>query len=167
MTTFATSVRLGTSYITLSSTSSKIALRPRAPVPRKRARSAISSNASGANSSSTLSSSKSLWYCLINAFFGSTRTAISASRSSLLTDVNTGSRPMNSGIMPNLIKSSGITCANTSAEMSLLSSRSPSTRSKVKPRLFLPNRASTSLSKPANAPPTMNNTLVVSMEINS
>ena len=43
MITWAMSSRLGTSYMTLSSTSSRIARRPRAPVPRSSARSAIAS----------------------------------------------------------------------------------------------------------------------------
>ena len=47
MTTRSTSLRLGTSYITDSSTSSMIARRPRAPVPRRFAWSAIASSASG------------------------------------------------------------------------------------------------------------------------
>ena len=74
--TFSTSVRLGRSYMTLSSTSSRIARRPRAPVPRSSAWSATASSASSVNSSSTSSNSKNLRYCLTSAFFGSTRMRI-------------------------------------------------------------------------------------------
>ena len=66
-TTRATSSRDGTSYITWSRTSSMMARRPRAPVPRRIAWSAIASRASSVNSSSTPSSSKSRWYCLTSA----------------------------------------------------------------------------------------------------
>jgi valyl-tRNA synthetase len=50
----------------------------------------------------------------ISAFLGSVRTSMSASRSNCVTDVNTGSRPMNSGIIPNFSRSSGSTSLNTS-----------------------------------------------------
>ena len=66
-----TSVRLGRSYITSSSTSSRMARRPRAPVPRSSACSATASSASGVNSSSTLSSAKTRSYCRVSAFLGS------------------------------------------------------------------------------------------------
>ena len=168
MTTFATSVRLGTSYMTLRSTSSRIARSPRAPVPRRSACSAISSRAAGSNSSSTLSRSNSRWYCFVRALRGSVSTDTSASRSSFATAVKTGRRPTNSGIMPNFRRSSGSARLKTSAG-SLLSSvtRSPSTRSKVNPSCFLPIRCSMMRSRPANAPPTMNSTFVVSIWMNS
>ncbi len=62
-----------------------IARRPRAPVPRSIALSAIASMASSVNSSSTPSSSKSFWYCLTSALRGSVRIWTSASWSSLVT----------------------------------------------------------------------------------
>ena len=93
----------GTSYITWRRTSSMIARRPRAPVPRSIAWSAIASMASSVNSSSTPSISKSFWYCLTSALRGSVRIWTSASWSSLSTLAMTGSRPMNSGIRPNLV----------------------------------------------------------------
>ena len=131
--------------------------RPRAPVPRSKAWSAISSNASGSNSSSTPSRLKSRWYCLTKAFLGSVSTATRAARSSLETEVNTGNRPMNSGIMPNLRRSSGITWEKMSSGLvSLASTRSPSTMSKVKPTRFCPSRCSMMWSRPEKAPPTMN-----------
>ena len=58
ITTRCTSVREGSSYITPSSTSSRIDRRPRAPVPRTRASSATATRASSVNSSSASSSSK-------------------------------------------------------------------------------------------------------------
>ena len=85
-----------------------IARRPRAPVPRRMAWSATASSASSVNSSSTPSISNSLRYCLTSALRGSVRILTSASLSSEVTDATTGSRPMNSGISPNLIRSSGI-----------------------------------------------------------
>ena len=86
-----------------------MARRPRAPVPRSMAWSAIASNAGGSNSSSTPSSSNSRWYCRTRALRGSVRIRTRAARSRLRTLVITGSRPMNSGISPNLSMSSGIT----------------------------------------------------------
>ena len=88
-----------------------IARRPRAPVPRRMAWSAIASSASSVNSRSTPSSSNSRRYWRTSAFFGSVRIAISASRSRLCTLVRTGRRPMNSGIMPYFSRSSGIDVA--------------------------------------------------------
>ena len=73
------SVRLGRSYMTSSSTSSRMARSPRAPVPRSSACSATASRASSVNSSSTWSSSKVRLYWRVRAFFGSTRMRISAS----------------------------------------------------------------------------------------
>ena len=91
-----------------------IARRPRAPVPRRIACSAIASSASSVNSSSTPSSSNSRWYCLTSAFFGSVRICECQSGCRRCTAVITGRRPMNSGIMPNLTRSSGMTSAKTS-----------------------------------------------------
>src|SRR5262245_18860964 len=110
-TTFATSSRLGTSYITLRSTSSMIARRPRASVPRNIAWSAIASIASSPNSSSTPSRSNSRAYCFTSALRGWVRISISASRSSESTVAMTGRRPMNSGIRPYFSRSSGMTWA--------------------------------------------------------
>ena len=56
-----------------------IARRPRAPVPRSMALSAMAAMASSVNSSSTPSSSKSFWYCLTSALRGSVRIWTSAS----------------------------------------------------------------------------------------
>ena len=86
-----------------------MARRPRAPVPRSMACSATASSASGVNSSSTLSSAKTRSYWRVSAFLGSTSICTSASLNSGETALTTGSRPMNSGINPNLIRSSGST----------------------------------------------------------
>ena len=71
--------------------------------------SAMASSASSVNSSSTPSISNSRVYCLTSAFFGSERILTNDSLSRFVTDATTGSRPMNSGIRPNLIRSSGMT----------------------------------------------------------
>ena len=93
---------------------------PRAPVPRSMALSAMAAMASSVNSSSTPSSSKSFWYCLTSALRGSVRIWTSASWSSLLTLAISGSRPMNSGIRPNLVRSSGRTCGEQVVGLPLL-----------------------------------------------
>src|SRR5512135_3326296 len=163
MTTRATSLRLGMSYITDSRTSSMIARSPRAPVPRRIAWSAIASSASPEKSRSTASSSNSRLYWRTSAFLGSVRMRMSASRSRLDTLVITGSRPTNSGIMPYLSRSSGMTSAKTSvSRTSFLPCRTAR-----KPMAFLPIRPSMMRSSPAKAPPTMNRTFVVSIWMNS
>ena len=140
-----------------------MARRPRAPVPRSMALSAMAAMAPSVNSSSTPSSSKSFWYCLTSALRGSVRIWTSASWSSLFTLAISGRRPMNSGIRPNLVRSSGRTCWSRSS-----ASRSAWPRtSAVKPRVFLPTRCSTMCSSPAKAPPTTNRMFVVSIWMNS
>ena len=57
-------------------------------------------NSPGGLVSSGLSISNSTRYCLVSAFFGSTRMAISASRSSGYSVATSGRRPTNSGISP-------------------------------------------------------------------
>ena len=68
---------------------------------------AIARSAGSRISSSTPSMRNIFWYCLISAFFGSTRIWISAASSSSSSVATTGRRPTNSGISPNLIRSSG------------------------------------------------------------
>ena len=138
-----------------------IARSPRAPVPRSSANSAIASIASSVRSRSTPSNSKSLRNCRTSAFFGSTRIRTRASLSSGDTDAIIGSRPMNSGIRPNLCKSSGRTSANGSTSLRR------ATSSLVKPSGRLPIRSLMIRSSPAKAPPTMNSTLVVSIWMKS
>ncbi len=54
--------------------------RPRAPVSRSIALSAIASSESGAKTSSMSSNSKRRWNCLVSAFRGSVRIVIRSSR---------------------------------------------------------------------------------------
>ena len=140
-----------------------IARRPRAPVPRRIAWSATASSASAVNSSSTPSISNSRVYCLTRAFFGSDRIVTNDSLSRFVTEATTGRRPMNSGIRPNLIRSSGM----TSAKWSRVSMSALECTSAPKPMPRLPIRSETIFSSPANAPATMNSTLVVSIWMNS
>ena len=74
-----------------------------------------------------------------------------------------GRRPMNSGMRPNLSRSSGCSCAMIS---SLVRSLLPRT-SAPKPMTFLPMRLSMILSMPSKAPPQMNSMFVVSIWIKS
>ena len=62
----------------------------------------------------------------------------------------TGSRPMNSGIMPNLSRSSGMTSPKTSLRRP---ARAWCAAAAPKPMPCLPTRASMIFSRPANAPP--------------
>src|SRR5690625_4967493 len=64
------------------------------------------------NSTSSISNSRA--YCLVRALRGSVRMDTNAYLSRLLTAAITGRRPMNSGIKPNLSKSSGSTWVYTS-----------------------------------------------------
>ena len=107
--------------------------------------------------------SNSLVYCFTSAFFGWDRICTSESLSRLVTDATTGRRPMNSGIRPNLIRSSGM----TSAKWSWVSISALECTSAPNPSPRLPTRSETIFSRPANAPATMNSTLVVSIWINS
>ena len=68
---------------------------------------------------------------------------------------------MNSGMSPNFMRSSGMTSWMLSARSFGVCSSEP------KPEPFLPLRDSMSFSRPANAPPTMNSTFVVSIWMNS
>ncbi|CAB4550845.1 unannotated protein [freshwater metagenome] len=70
---------------------------------------------------------------------------------------------MNSGIIPNFSKSSGM----TSAKISFVFRSDAGEISALKPTPDEPERASIILSRPENAPPTMKSTLVVSICINS
>src|SRR4029453_17697827 len=163
ITHLVTSWREGSSYIVLSRTSSMIARSPRAPVARRIAWSAIASSEPSVNSSSTPSNSKNLWYWRTSAFFGLVRMSTSAGLSRLWTLVMTGSRPTNSGINPYLRRSSG----STWPRIRPMSLSSPPRTSAPTPTPGEPIRLSTIFSKPANAPPQMNSTLVVSIWMNS
>ncbi len=121
----------------------------------------MASSAPRSNSSSTPSIWNIRWYCFTSAFLGSVRICMSADWSSCDTVVTTGRRPMNSGIRPNLCRSSGRTSANRSCWSSGLWSGAPN------PMPRLPTREDTMSSSPANAPATMNSTFVVSIWMNS
>ena len=75
----------------------------------------------------------------------------------------TGSRPMNSGISPNLIRSSGRTWRRTSESRGSVVRRT----SARKPIPLRPIRLSMILSRPAKAPPQRKRMLVVSIWMNS
>src|SRR5205809_2358862 len=100
MATSRTSSRLGRSNMMSVIISSRMARRPRAPVPRLIAFCAIALRASFSIVSRTSSSSNSFWYCLESAFLGSIRMRISASSSSASSGTATGSRPTSSGMSP-------------------------------------------------------------------
>src|SRR5918996_2977233 len=153
----------GSSYMISSMTSSRIARRPRAPVPRLSASRTMAATASSVNLRRTFSRSKYFWYCLMIAFFGSLRMRTSAGSSRSCKVATTGSRPTNSGMRPYLRRSSGW----------IIASRSPTRRSSrllisaPKPMPERPTRDSMILSSPTNAPPQMNSTLEVSTWMNS
>ena len=140
-----------------------IARKPLAPVLRSRDFFATSSSASSSKSSSTPSSSNNLWYCLVSEFFGSFRILISAFSSSASRVTTTGTRPINSGIRPNLIKSSGITSFRISP--TFLSSLTET--SAPKPMDLVSCLDSMIFSIPSKAPPQINRIFVVSIWRNS
>ena len=92
--------------------SSIIERKPLAPVFLSIALSTIAFSASGSNSSSTPSSSRSFLYCLTRAFLGSVTILINASLSNSCRVAIIGSLPTNSGIKPNFNKSCGKSCSN-------------------------------------------------------
>ncbi len=98
----------------------------------------------------------------MTAFFGSTRTRIRSSTVSGDSVTMTGSRPMNSGMSPNLSRSSGI-----SFSMIFARSAAEIVPEAPNPIARLPTRSSTIFSSPSNAPPQMNSTLVVSIWMKS
>src|SRR6185436_15950243 len=94
----------GRSYMTSSSTCSRIERKPRAPVFLASALAAIARSAPSRISSSTPSMRNIFWYCLVSAFLGSTRIWIKADSSSSSSVATTGKRPTNSGMRPNLMR---------------------------------------------------------------
>ena len=158
-----TSSRDGSSNITSSRAASMIDRRPRAPVSRSSARSAMACSDSSLNTSSASSYEKNRRYCLVSALRGSVRMVTRSSRVSWCTPVTTGRRPMNSGMSPNCTRSSG----SASASRSCGSASAWLRRSAAKPTPFLPIRRSITLSRSAKAPPQMNRMFVVSMVRNS
>ena len=136
---------------------------PRAPVLRWTAFRDTAANASSENESLTFSISKSRSYCLTNAFFGFTKISIKASSSRSSSVATTGRRPTNSGINPNLSKSSGSTWRNISP-----SRRSSGAFTSAPKPIEVPcPRSFIIFSKPEKAPPQTNKILVVSTCKNS
>ena len=88
------------------------------------------------NSRVTSSSSNSFWYCLYEGVARDREDLHQRVDVEFLTVATIGSRPMNSGIRPNLVRSSGRTWASRSSE----SRSSAPLTSAVKPRVFLPTR---------------------------
>src|SRR5438067_304429 len=149
--TSAMSSRLGTSYMISSMIRSSMERRARAPVPFVTACAASAFKASFVTLSRTPSIENSFVYCLIIAFFVSVRIATISSSVSASSALSTGRRPMNSGIIPKLSKSSGSTWRTAS----LASAASTSSVGLLKPIVRCPIRFWTILSRPTNAPPQM------------
>ena len=148
-----------------SNTASTMDLRPRAPVLRSIALRAMAFRASSRNSSSTSSRANNAAYCLVSAFFGSFRIWMRAASSSSVRVATTGRRPMNSGMRPYLIRSSGSTLAKFSLKVALAFL---DLTSAPKPMpVPLTERCSITLSRPAKAPPQMKRILEVSTCRNS
>ena len=125
------------------STSSRIARRPRAPVWRSTARSAIASSASVVELELDAVELEHALVLPTSAFFGSVRISMSASWSSGVTVATTGRRPMNSGMSPNLCRSSGQHLAEQArASSPLLCSGAP------KPMPRLPTRGGDDVLEP-------------------
>ena len=84
---------------------------PLAPVLRSLAWAAMASRAPRVKSNSIPSSSKRCWYWRTSELLGSVRTRTKSSLVSSFVDVRIGRRPMNSGIIPNLWRSSALTAS--------------------------------------------------------
>ena len=137
--------------------------KPRAPVCRLIALSAIAFKASAVNSSFTFSNLNIASNCLMIAFFGSLKTLINSSRFSSDNAVITGKRPTNSGIIPNFTKSSGSTFLYLSESVNL--SSLPYTSAPKPMPAFFDTLFSTILSRPSKAPPQINKICEVSTSI--
>ena len=111
----------GTSYITSVITSSIMARSPLAPVFLSNESFATALIASSSKLSLTPSSSRSFLYCFVIAFLGSTSILSRASSSRRSSATFIGRRPISSGIIPNLTKSSGRTCLKRSPILSSFS----------------------------------------------
>ncbi|MNS50027.1 hypothetical protein D3C72_826640 [compost metagenome] len=142
---------------------SRMERRPRAPVLRVIAFLATADRASSVKVSVTFSISNRRLYCLTRAFFGSVRMVTRAASSRSSSVARTGRRPMNSGIRPKRIRSSG----STPLRMSPVRRSSISLTLAPKPIEAPAPRAEITFSRPAKAPPTMNRMLAVSTCRNS
>ena len=114
-TTSVTSGSLGKSYMVCCNTFSQMARRPRAPVFCSTALWAMAWSDSAVKVSLQPSISNMRWYCLTRAFLGCVRIGMRSSSDRPRVWVMTGTRPTNSGIMPNLCKSSGNTLLSSSS----------------------------------------------------
>ena len=160
---------LGKLNMRSSMSSSRIMRRPRAPTLRAMAWRAIARRASSLNFRRTFSNSNRRWYCLTIAFLGRVRISMSANSSRSSSMPTTGRRPTNSGIKPNLIRSSGwISVSNSWVRFFEFAMSSFSASSPVrKPSDFLPILREIILSRPTKAPPQMKRIFVVSTGVNS
>jgi len=161
MTSFFLPFTLGTSNMMSSRIFSTMARRPRAPVLLFMAMSAISSIASSEKVRSTSSIAKLALNCLVIAFFGSVRMRFKSSRVSSLSATVIGRRPISSGIMPNLTRSSEVTWF----KRFMRSSSFRCVPVAPKPIDVAERRCSIIFSRPTNAPPQMKRMFVVSMSI--
>ena len=109
------------------------------------------------------SNSKKRWNWRVSAFFGSVRIVIRSSRLSWWIGATTGMRPMNSGISPYSMKSSG----STSSKLWPVSFSTAEVTSAPKPTPWLPIRCSITLSRWAKEPPQMKRMFDVSIVRNS
>ena len=163
MTIFCMSFCPGRSNIVSNKISSIMDLRPLAPVFLSNAFWEIALRASLEKSNVTSSISKSLLYCFKRAFFGFVRISTSASWSRSPNVAKTGSLPINSGIKPYLIRSSGSTSRRISPAIrpsgSLTSAPKP-----IEDPCFL---SEIILSSPEKAPPQINKIFDVSTCKNS
>ena len=105
----------GVSYITSNTVCSIIARNPLAPVFLSNDFLAIVFKASSVNVNFTPSSSNNFSYCFTIAFFGFVKISTNAFSSNDFNATVTGTRPINSGIIPNLTKSCGITSPNNAS----------------------------------------------------
>src|SRR5574344_4458 len=154
----------GASNMTSVISRSISARRPRAPVFRASAIFASSRSAFSSNSSSTPSILSSFAYCFTREFFGSASTLTRSSSESSFIVVITGRRPVNSGMSPNLTRSSG----RTSARLPGRAAAGPSaSAAALKPIARLPVRSPTIRSSPTKAPPQMKRMLEVSTSMYS
>ena len=142
-----------------------MARRPRAPDFRAWAFSAMRRIAVSVKRSFTFSNLRSFWYCLTRAFLGSVSTWMRSSTPSGSITATTGRRPMNSGMSPNLSRSSVLTCLSRPRRCSMLSgSVRPSIGcSRANPTDRRPMRCSMMRSRPSKLPPTMNRMFFVSI----
>ena len=159
MTSFLCPFMLGISYIVSVRNFSTIERSPRAPVFCRIASFAISSIASSVNCKSRSSIAKDAWNCFVIAFFGSVRMFTRSSFVSSLRATFIGIRPISSGMIPNLTRSSDV----QSERSSLCSSGESCPTLEPNPIECSAVLCSMILSSPTKAPPRMKRMFVVSI----